>query len=80
MDHHIAIECLKDDLDIARSDAQYLAKIIAAMMLRNAQGHDRIRQDSIIRCKRKLDSKQEKVRALRATIKFLEQHTTERKK
>lgn len=80
MDHHIAIECLKDDLEIAKTDATYLAKGIAAMMLRNAGGSERIRQDAILRWKRKLDAKQKKVRALRATIKYLEQQTTERKK
>lgn len=80
MDHHIAIECLKDDLEIARTDATYLAKGIAAMMLRNSGGSERIRQDAILRWRRKLENKQQKVQALRGSIKFLEQHTTERKK
>lgn len=79
MDHSVAIECLKDDLDIARKDAEYLARVISGVMLRNASGHNRIRQDSLIRLHRKLTGKQEKVRALRATIKFLEYHSKEGK-
>lgn len=75
MDHSTAIECLKDDLEQARKDTEYLAKGIASMMLRNAGGSERIRQDALIRWKRKLDEKQVRVRALRATIKFLERHS-----
>lgn len=80
MDHSIAIECLKDELEVARNEATYLAKGIAAMMLRNAQGSERIRQDAILRWRRKLEEQQQKVQALRGTIKFLEKQTTERKK
>lgn len=76
MDHSIAIECLKDDYEQAKIDANYLANGIASMMLRNASGNQRIRQDAILRWNRKLDAKQTKVRSLRATIKFLERHST----
>lgn len=80
MDHSIAIESLKEDLEQAKTEVTYLAAGIAAMMLRETAGSDRIRQDTIQRRKRKLDTQQEKVRSLKATIKYLEQHTTERKK
>lgn len=79
MDHSIAIECLKDDLDIARGDCEYLARVISGMMLRNASGHNRIRQDSLLRLHRKLEDRQKKVHALRASIKFLEAHSKEGK-
>lgn len=79
MDHSVAIECLKDDLDIARADCDYLARVISGMMVRNASGSQRIRQDSLMRLRRKLDERQKKVHALRGTIKFLEQHSKEGK-
>lgn len=79
MDHSVAIACLKDDLDLARQDCDYLSRVISQMMLRNASGSHRIRQDSLMRLNRKLTERQEKVLALRSTIKFLEQHNKEGK-
>lgn len=76
MDHSVAIACLKDDLDAAKQDARYLAQGIAAMLLRNETGPDRIRPEVILRWRNNLDSEQKKVHALRSSIKFLEHHTT----
>lgn len=78
MDHSIAIECLKDDLEQAKTDSKFLATGIASMMMRNT-GSPRIREDAILRWKKKLDIQRTRVRSLKATIKYLEQHSKEGK-
>lgn len=75
MDHSIAIECLKDDLEQAKKDANYLAQGISEMGIRIATG-ERIRESVLLRWRSRLADKQNKVRALRASIKYLEQHST----
>ncbi len=75
MDHSIGIAVLKDELDRSKADAEYLASGIATMMLEKLGGSKRIREDSLIRWRRKLDYQQTKVHSLRTTIKFLEHHT-----
>lgn len=78
MDHSLAIACLKDELDNVRGNARYLAQGIAAMMLQNASGHGRVRQDVLLRWNRKLREQQASVLSLRSTIKFLELHSKDK--
>jgi hypothetical protein len=75
MDHSIAVTVLKDELDQASADADYLSSGIASMMLGKLGGSKNIREDALIRWRRKLDRQQTRIDSLRTSINFLEHHS-----
>lgn len=76
MDHSVAIEALKDELEETTKQASFLNNGIASMTLRSF-GPEKIRKDAILRWESKLATETEKIIALRSSIAFLEQHHTE---
>lgn len=76
MDHSVAIEALKDELEETSNKASYLNSGLASMYL-GRLGSEKIREDAILRWESKLAVQTEKIIALRSSISFLEQHHTE---
>ncbi len=79
MDHTIALTVLRDELDESKENAEYLASGIATMVLSKLSSK-RIREDSLIRWRKKLDRQQDRIHSLRTTIVFLEHHSLGGKK
>jgi hypothetical protein len=75
MNHSVAIEALKDELEETRKSADYLSSGLTSMMLRRLASQ-RIREDAIFRWQSKLAAQAERLQALQASIAFLELHHT----
>lgn len=77
MDHSVAIEALKDELEETRKSADYLSSGLTSMMLQRLVSQ-RIREDAIFRWQSKLAAQAERLQSLQASIAFLEYHNTGR--